>query len=169
MQKTSWPASILALVVLTFAPSVSASDDPLPPAPAPFPECPAVQRRTATIAANNDEWTSTGIALKKGDLLILRTEGRAKIAEWMGDVGPNGQGAISQSDQPNLGALVFKIGTGKVRMAGALAYVLVDAPGTLKLRLNDTRYSDNAGNFFVHIIVIPVAALPEATPIAAAE
>ncbi len=117
--------------------------------------CAGVVSKTVAVDGRNDEWTATGIKVKAGDLVVLMADGKVKVGNWTGDVGPNGAADGN-------GKLTIKVGTGTVISVGQKWFgVFEEDAGPLKLRVQDTNYRDNSGSFKVVIIVIPGGAIPE--------
>ena len=108
-----------------------------------------------SVAATNDEWTPTSIQVVAGDIVLVVPSGKIRIGPYVGEVGPNG-------DSAGEGALYVKIGVGAGQRVGVKGFFIADQPGPVKLRVSDTRYSDNAGAFDVAVILVPLAAIAEA-------
>lgn len=107
-----------------------------------------------TVAATNDEWTQTNIKVSPGDILITSETGnKIVVGEFLGETGANGTPS-------GIGALYMKIGVGAGFKIGTHGYVLATESGVVKLRVNDTDYSDNSGNYTVNIIHIPASLIP---------
>jgi hypothetical protein len=113
-----------------------------------------IKHERVSVAATNDEWTPTPITLSPGDILLVLAGGRVRVGNVVGEAGPNG---LSTGE----GALQLKIGVGAGTRAGARAFVIAEQGGQVKLRIYDTRYNDNAGEFEVSLIQIPASAIPE--------
>lgn len=113
-----------------------------------------ITHRIFTVAATNDEWTQTNINVSPGDILITNEAGnKVIVGQFLGAVGANGI-------ENGVGALYMKIGVGAGTRIGAHGYVQVNGSGVVKLRINDTKYSDNSGSFTVNIIHIPGSLIP---------
>lgn len=107
-----------------------------------------------TVAATNDEWTETKVKVTPGDILITSEAGnKIVVGGFLGSIGANGTPS-------GIGALYMKIGVGAGFKIGTHGYVLVTETGVVKLRVNDTNYSDNSGNYTVSIIHIPASLIP---------
>ena len=116
----------------------------------------SIQHLRVSVAATNDEWTPTGFAVSPGDVILIRSAGRVRIGQRMGEVDANGHGSGHQ------GALTLKIGTGAAVRVGARGFVVAEEAGPVKLRVQDTRYTDNTGTYNVDVIFIPSGAIPAA-------
>lgn len=91
-----------------------------------------------------------------GDLLITTEPGnKIVIGSFLGSVDANGESS-------GVGALFLKIGVGAGMRIGRRSLIEVSEPGVVKLRVYDTKYSDNSGSFRVSIIHIPVSLIPPA-------
>jgi hypothetical protein len=112
-----------------------------------------IKHERLSIAATNDEWTPTSIEVARGDVILVLATGRIRIGQVSGEVGPNGNSSGS-------GVLQIKIGVGAGQRAGEKAFVIADQSGPVKLRVVDSRYSDNAGAFEVSVIHIPASMIP---------
>jgi hypothetical protein len=112
-----------------------------------------VERLIVKVEGANDEWTPTSLTIREGDLLVALATGSVKIGPVLGQTGPEGR-------QNGFGALQMKIGTTHVRVIGAQAIVENQA-GPVKLRVQDSKHTDNAGAFDVQLIRIPADLLSE--------
>lgn len=121
---------------------------------------PKITRNTITVAAANDEWTSTTIKVEAGDILLIHATGEIVVGNYLGKTTADGT-------NNGIGRLQLKIGQTDVIPVGSVRYVPVTEAGTAKLRVDDTNYRDNSGEFSVEVIHIPAAIIPEATPITA--
>jgi type 1 fimbria pilin len=140
-------ASAIALLLVAAAQTAQAQSPSAPPT--------GIMHVQVTVAGANDEWTPTTLSVNAGDILLITAEGRVRLGQYAGEVGPNG------ADQ-GLGALQLKIGVGAAVRVGARSYLTVEQSGQVKLKVNDTRYDDNTGSFTVHVIVIPAELVPPA-------
>jgi len=116
---------------------------------------PQIAHEEVSVAATNDEWTETATTVAVGDLLVVEAEGRVSIGRVLGQVTADGHSG-------GAGALMLKIGTGAGQRVGAHGFVRATEAGQVKLRVNDNRYTDNAGSFAVSLIHIPAALIPPA-------
>jgi hypothetical protein len=120
--------------------------------------------RSVTVLADRG-WQSTGIALVPGETYQLRASGRYLLAQgdetWSSE--PNGVTLTYHRGQP-LGTLLAAVrndkpgannpsGLIKPLVVGLARTLVVDRPGTLYLRINDSpgRLADNAGSAQVEI------------------
>ncbi len=113
-----------------------------------------ITHEQVSVAATNDEWTSTGTTVAVGDLFIVEAEGRITVGRGLvREVGPAGGAG-------GAGQLMLKIGTGAPQRAGTGTYVRATEAGQVKFRINDNRYTDNAGSYTVRVIHIPASVIP---------
>lgn len=59
---------------------------------------------------------------------------------------------------------MMKIGTGASIPAGTQKFVIAPQAGLVKLKVYDSNYADNSGEFEALIIVTPIELIPEAEP-----
>lgn len=117
------------------------------------PAAPIV-RIQATVEGTNDEWTSTGLKLEKGDVVLVEATGEV-----------NGAKPSGRTDSATLGSpycLTFKVGTGAAQYLGDFATLIANEPGLLKLRVNSKEFSENKGKFIATIMLVRASALPAA-------
>jgi hypothetical protein len=107
-----------------------------------------------SIAGTNDEWTTSGLTVHPGDLIIVRAGGLVKVGQYTGEVDANG------SAGNGVGILQIKVGVGAGKPAGKSALHVSEVTGEVKFRVSDSRYDDNSGEFSVDVLIIPVSALP---------
>ena len=113
-----------------------------------------IQAHNVRVLANNDEWTATGIHLKAGDCVMIFTEeGKVRVGPTLGEVDANGSAS-------GRGLLKGKIGTQVVFAVGQRTTFCNPEPGNLKLKVSDTKYEDNSGEFRVLVIRVPGQFIP---------
>ena len=145
----------------------------------------AIEHRRVTVEGTNDDYTPSGLTLKKGDFVLVSATGMVQTAPGQGQVGPDGAGGIcGTAADPTLnprakrhgckvsgtslspaeevvedsdGALMLKIGTGGAMKAGAKATFQAERDGELKFKVRDTKYADNKGSYTVHVFRVPMA------------
>lgn len=114
-----------------------------------------------TVAAVNDEWTATNIRVVPGDILLTIEQGnKIVVGTYIGSTGANG---INNGT----GALQLKIGSGASQIVGVKGFVVVNESGIVKLKVNDTNYNDNSGEYKVNIIHIPGGLIPSSKDVSA--
>lgn len=103
------------------------------------------------------QWTSTGLSVKKGEVLSFNTTGEVQLSPTAGDIAaPAGSKTGNRSTagpMPNAlaGALVGRIDNGQPFGIGNLTTVSMPAAGQLFLGVNDDKLDDNQGEFRVDI------------------
>ena len=118
-----------------------------------------IQHAIVPVAATNDEWTTTGLTINRGDMLIVRAPGSVTIGAIAGDRDANGVARNSTNPGVN-GSLEFKIGVGAGQPAGKFAVHVAEDVGELKFRVRDSDYHDNRGEFVVDVVVLPPSSIP---------
>ena len=122
------------------------------------PQSNSITRHALTVAGANDEWTTTTLKVVPGDILLIKASGEVSVGSYLGNSTPDGI-------QNGIGQLQLKIGASSVQRAGSMSYIIVKETGVVKLRVNDTKYSDNSGEYAVEVIHIPALLIPEAQPV----
>lgn len=125
---------------------------------APQPE--KITRYVLTVAGANDEWTSTTVKVAPGDILLVRATGSVTVGAFLGKTSPDGA-------DNGIGQLQMKIGATSVQHIGSIRYIVVTEAGMAKLRVYDTNYQDNSGEYTIELIHIPASLIPEARKVAA--
>lgn len=119
-----------------------------------------ITRHTLTVAGGNDEWTTTTLKVAPGDILLIKATGSVTVGGFLGKTNPDGNNG-------GVGQLQMKIGATAVHPVGSVRYISVTEAGTAKLRVYDTNYQDNSGEYAVEVIHIPVSLIPEAQQVVA--
>jgi hypothetical protein len=119
-----------------------------------------IEHRTLKVEGANDEWSPTNLKFQAGDFLIIKAAGKVTVGSFLGEVGPDGNPSGKQE-----GRLQLKIGTATTLGVGSSATVNVDQSGPVKVRVNDTKYTDNKGSFNVDIVLIPAELVPQPTEV----
>jgi hypothetical protein len=114
----------------------------------------------AVMVQANQQWTDTGITVRRGDRVSFQTSGTIKYgtADDM-SAGPDGNPATSNMTRSNfpvggslVGALVARVGNSAAFSIGSnSAPIQMPADGRLYLGVNDDNYGDNSGAFAVVI------------------
>jgi hypothetical protein len=119
-----------------------------------------ITRIALTVAGGNDEWSTTNLKVAPGDILLIKASGTVTVGSYLGKTGPDGANG-------GVGQLQLKIGASAVHPVGSVRYITVTEAGTAKLRVYDTKYQDNSGEYAVEVIRIPVSLIPEAQQVVA--
>lgn len=112
----------------------------------------------AVVVNGNQQWTSTGIMVRKGERLTFNTSGEVRLSSTGDEVaqpaGATSGRKVAGAPLPNqiAGALIGRIGTnGQPFGIGNLNSVVVPETGMLFLGINDDHVADNSGEFRVQI------------------
>jgi hypothetical protein len=112
----------------------------------------------AVVVNGNQQWTSTGIMVRKGERLTFNTSGEVRLSSTGDDVaqpaGATSGRKVAGAPLPNqiTGALIGRIGTnGRPFGIGNLNSVVMPETGMLFLGINDDHVADNSGEFRVQI------------------
>jgi hypothetical protein len=102
-------------------------------------------------------WTSTGLTVRKGEVLSFNTSGEVQLSGDANDVAaPAGSKTGRRATGAPLptalaGALIARIGNGQAFAIGNQTTVTMPAAGQLFLGVNDDGFDDNQGEFRVDI------------------
>ena len=116
-----------------------------------------VPEGAGVVVAANQPWTSTGLTVRRGEVLTFNASGEAKLSAGGQTARPSGTGTdlkIQNGPLPQVpaGALIAKVGNGApFPIGGPTATVTMPAAGQLFLGLNDDHFADNDGGFRVDI------------------
>lgn len=126
-------------------------------------EQPSTTAATATAGGGiavpaNQAWTSTGLVVRRGEVVTFNTTGEIRLSGDTNDVagaaGSRAQRmAAAGAPLPNAysGALVGRVGNGQVFAIGDQRQVRMPDSGQLFLGINDDHVGDNTGEFRVDI------------------
>lgn len=105
----------------------------------------------------NQQWTSTGLTVRRGEVLTFQTTGEVQYTPDPNDVaqaaGSKAQKTVGGAPLPTnfAGALIARIGNGQPFAIGDQTSVPMPEAGQLFLGINDDNVSDNKGGFRVNI------------------
>lgn len=111
----------------------------------------------AIVVNGNQQWTQTGLMVRRGERLTFNTTGEIRLSTAGDDVaapaGATSGRKVAASPMPNAiaGALIGRIGNGQPFGVGNLTSVVMPATGMLFLGINDDHVADNTGEFRVEI------------------
>lgn len=109
----------------------------------------------ATRVGANSGWISTGMRVRRGELISFTTTGEVQLSDNRNDrarsAGTNRMAPGSPLPAVNAGALIGRIGNGQAFGIGDQASVPMPSDGVLYLAVNDDERADNAGEFIVSI------------------
>jgi hypothetical protein len=114
-------------------------------------------KATAIVVSSKQAWTSTGLTVRRGEVLELNATGEIQLSEDAADVASTagskgGRYAIhSQLPKNFAGALIARIGDGEPFPVGNLETVIMPSSGPLFIGVNDDSFEDNSGEFRVEI------------------
>jgi hypothetical protein len=110
-----------------------------------------------TVVSANQQWTSTGLTVRRGEVLTFNASGEARLGGGGETARPSGTGTdrrIEKAPLPQVpaGALIARVGNGApFPIGGPTATVTMPAAGQLFLGINDDHVADNEGGFRVNI------------------
>lgn len=112
----------------------------------------------AIVVAGNQQWTNTGLMVRKGEVLTFNSTGEVAIRDGAQEMAkPAGVTTGAMAGQgaplPNVltGALIARIGNGEPFGVGDQTSIPMPATGQLYLGVNDANVADNTGEFRVEI------------------
>jgi hypothetical protein len=119
-------------------------------------------KATAIVVSSKQAWTSTGLTVRRGEILELNATGEIQLSEDAADIASTagskaGRYAInSQLPRNFAGALIARIGDGEPFPVGNLETVIMPSSGPLFIGplfigVNDDSFEDNSGEFRVEI------------------
>lgn len=114
----------------------------------PAPSVAQLKVRMVRVAGDRSGWTDTGLVLQPGDTLVGSAEGQVIIGSWSGATGPDttGNGRLEMNIDGDVGP------TGR-------SWIRAKATGSVKLRVYDSKYTDNTGDYTAALLVVPAAAI----------
>jgi hypothetical protein len=140
-------SSDVARIYYTLPPGVAKPEQAAQP--------PAADTAGRIQVAANQAWTSTGIAVLRGERVAFAGSGDIMLTpEASAGVGGSPLDTRAPRPMPNapLGALIGRIGSGSPFLIGASTEpILMSASGLLSLGINDGQYQDNTGSFTVQV------------------
>ncbi len=103
--------------------------------------------RVIRVAGSNSDWSDTGLVANAGDLVVGSATGKVTF----------GWGTTSEPDTSGTGGLDVRVGT--AAQAAGKSFAIINKAGPVKLRVRDNKYSDNKGEFFAAVMLVPREAL----------
>jgi hypothetical protein len=102
----------------------------------------------------NQPWIDTGIAVRRGDLLVFNATGDIMLAPGVSS-GVNGTSAFESRTYPvptaSAGALIGRVGGAAFVIGSGTQPIAMPSDGRLMLGVNDDHFDDNTGFFSVVI------------------
>jgi hypothetical protein len=113
------------------------------------------QNGTGIRVAANQDWTATGVTVRDGETLFIRSSGEIRLNDsdrtTAAGIGGARRGAGFPLPSAPAGALIGRIDNGQPFLIGNQASVRMPDAGQLFLGINDDVVSDNSGEFQVTI------------------
>jgi hypothetical protein len=112
---------------------------------------------TGTSVSPKQAWTSTGLTVRKGEVIRFNTSGEVQLSgdasDVAGSAGSKTGRRATGSPLPSelAGALIARIGNGPAFAIGNQTTVTMPSAGQLFLGVNDDGFEDNQGEFRVDI------------------
>lgn len=117
----------------------------------------AVPEGAGIAVPGNQQWTSTGLTVRRGEVLSFSTTGEVQLSPDAADMahaaGARSQRYAAGAPLPRnfAGALIARVGNGEPFPIGDQTTVTMPAAGQLFLGINDDNVSDNQGGFRVNV------------------
>lgn len=111
----------------------------------------------AVAVQANQQWTPTGVTVRKGDRWAFQTSGQIAFGQSAGQTaGPDGSGSAAGAGFPvpvmPVGGLIGKVGNSAPFPIGSNSQpIVMPETGQLMLGVNDNQLGDNSGYFTVAI------------------
>jgi hypothetical protein len=109
------------------------------------------------VVSAKTPWTSTGLVVRRGEVLTFNTTGEIMLGPNPDDVATSAgvkagrMAANAPLPQSLAGALIGRIGNGQPFGIGNQTSIVMPAAGRLFLGINDDNFNDNSGEFRVEI------------------
>lgn len=153
-REQTFPPDQVSRVYFGTYPFAAAVSTPAPPAPSNVLAAGDVPPGALRIPATAD-WISTGMRVRRGDVISFTTSGQVQLSDNAGDrAGVAGTARMAPgSPLPtvNAGALIGRVGNSQPFGIGDQASVPMPVDGILFLAVNDDERRDNAGEFVVSL------------------
>jgi len=153
-QEQQYPIRDVVRIYLNVQSARVAFDAPASSTPvATTGQVPAGVSKTVQVSAKQ-QWTGTGITVKRGDLVAFRATGQIAWGSNRGETaGPEGNANVQQPGYPvggRLGALIGAVfGSAPFEIGANSQPIAMPADGPLLLGVNDNNLGDNGGAFTV--------------------
>jgi hypothetical protein len=128
-----------------------------PAASSPQSTSEATTGRGGIVVPGSQEWTSTGLTVKRGETLRFNVTGEIQLSadanDIAGSAGARNPRYAQNAPMPRAlaGALIARIGNGRPFPIGDQNSVTMPESGQLYLGINDDHVGDNRGEFRVEI------------------
>jgi hypothetical protein len=137
--------------------AVAATTGTQAPSPAP-----AATSGGGIVVPGQEAWTSTGIAVRRGEWITFNTTGEVRLTTDAADVAGAAGSAASrtaanaQVPGSSIGTLIGRVGNSRAFVIGNKTRVQMPANGVLFLGINDDHHADNSGELRVEVQRSPV-------------
>jgi hypothetical protein len=104
--------------------------------------------------SSQQQWTTTGLVLNRGEAVTVRTTGEISIAGSGARFGPGGTGEMHPANpvpSAQTGALIARVGNGQPFLVGTQTRIVAPTAGQLMLGINDSHVADNQGAYQVEV------------------
>lgn len=118
---------------------------------------PGVPEGQGIAVPANQQWTATGLTVRRGEILNFQTTGEARLStdpsDIAGSAGAHSRRMAAGSPLPQnyAGALIARVGNSAPFPIGDQTSVTMPADGQLFLGINDDNVGDNQGGFRVNV------------------
>ena len=109
------------------------------------------------VVQGKEAWTSTGIAVRRGEWITFNTTGEIRLTTDAADVAgaagsaANRMAANAQVPGASIGTLIGRVGSSRPFVIGNQTRVQMPANGVLFLGINDDHHADNSGDLRVEV------------------
>jgi hypothetical protein len=109
------------------------------------------------VVQGKEAWTSTGIAVRRGEWVTLNATGEIRLTTDAADVAgaagsaANRTAANAPVPAASIGTLIGRVGNSRPFVIGNQTRVQMPANGILFLGINDDHHADNSGEFRVEV------------------
>jgi hypothetical protein len=109
------------------------------------------------VVPGQEAWTSTGIAVRRGEWVTFNTTGETRLTTDAADVAgaagsaANRTAANAQVPSASIGTLIGRVGNSRPFVIGNQTRVQMPANGVLFLGINDDHHADNSGELRVQV------------------
>jgi hypothetical protein len=109
------------------------------------------------VVPGQEAWTSTGIAVRRGEWVTFNTTGEVRLTTDAADVAgaagsaANRTAANAQVPASPIGTLIGRVGNSRAFVIGNQTRVQMPANGVLFLGINDDHHADNSGELRVQV------------------
>lgn len=123
----------------------------------PSPAAATSGRGGGIVVPAQEAWTSTGIAVRRGEWITFNATGEIRLTTDAADVAgaagsaANRTAANAQIPSTPIGALIGRVGNSRPFVIGNQTRIQMPANGVLFLGINDDHHADNSGELRVEV------------------